>query len=231
MTSITKGQVRFIFQILTNIKEEKVNALFAYYIAKNISAMREELLSQKEFEDNLVTYEKERVKLCEQCADKDGKGNPIIERCEYQGINTPEFNKELEELVAKYDMDNINKLLNEFADINFIPLDIKYFKDINMSVQDMTILMPLIEDNVLGRLQKTRCHEDIDKKGGNTLIPVPAETNKKIKEKIRELEKDINNHKTGMGNPPSIESGMIERPDPTSTNLQPDRRPDSTPTD
>lgn len=46
----------------------------------------------------------------------------------------------------------------------------------------------------------------------DTLIPVPAETNKKLKEKIRALEKDINNHKTEMGNSPSIESGI--RPDP-----------------
>ena len=37
--------------------------------------------------------------ICPVC-DKDGKGNPIIENGEYQGINTPEFKVKLKELVA-----------------------------------------------------------------------------------------------------------------------------------
>jgi hypothetical protein len=98
---------------VSNLKGVK----FAYAVLKNKKIVEDEIaLLQKSVEMSVEfqEYEKSRITLCEQFADKDSEGKPIINNNQYQIENKVEFN----EVVEKLKKDNIKCIEERVKQLN-----------------------------------------------------------------------------------------------------------------
>jgi hypothetical protein len=130
---------------IKNIEKEKASNRWAYGITKNKAKMQPDIDGIQAAEVALVTADNERVKYCNEKAEKDKDGKPIIENGMFKGVkaDSPEL---------KVHIDNINKLneghkelLATETEIDFYMID---FKDIpeQISPVDLENLMVMIKE-------------------------------------------------------------------------------------
>lgn len=155
-----------LFQMLNTLKEigkVKSSIKFAYGIAKNKKIVQEEVdLIQKIIEpsEELKQFEKDRVKLCEEFADKDDGGQILFVDGSYSiKEKRTEFNEKLKELREKYKElideqeeknEKFMEVLKENMDkeLDFYKIKFEYFPD-EITPEHLEVLMPLIkEDNI-----------------------------------------------------------------------------------
>ena len=96
---------------------------FAYAMARNKSALKKELETLQEAvkaSDKFAEYDKKRIELCEQYADKDEKDKPKLENNEYvfSKANKVKFDKELDAFRKGYKqtLDDRKAQLKEFKE-------------------------------------------------------------------------------------------------------------------
>ena len=104
-------EVKPVFETLLN--EENLKAKTSYKILKNFESIEKEVQA----------YERTRIKLLNDYAEKDEKGEPIIENNQYK-LN--------DEVLQKVN-DEINDLLNEDVEIDFINIDFEEIKEAKLS--------------------------------------------------------------------------------------------------
>ncbi len=78
---------------------------FAYAIAKNRNAIKAEIAVLQEtikFSEKFTEYDKKRIELCENYADKNDKGKAVMTNNEYVITDKIKFNKEIKTLQKEY---------------------------------------------------------------------------------------------------------------------------------
>lgn len=78
---------------------------FAYALQKNIRLMKQEIKHIFELiqpSEDYKLYDKEREELAKKYAEKDEKGEPVVENEQYKIKGKKKFDKELKELQEKY---------------------------------------------------------------------------------------------------------------------------------
>lgn len=139
----------FVYQ-LVNAKKALDNVShyqgleFAYAVFKNKQLIDNKLMEVdfiKNVSPEVVEYENQRIKLCEDYSKKNDEGMPIIENDLYLIENQDEFKEKMKDLVEKYkpfveerqkQIEIFNEKMNNQANIDWIkikkdqiPLDIK----------------------------------------------------------------------------------------------------------
>ena len=107
---------------------------FAYAVFKNKQLIDNRLMDVefiKNVTPQVVEYEKIRVTLCENFADKDPNGKPIIENDTYIISDKDSFKIKMDELLEKYkpfvdermeQIELFNKKMNDIVDFQFIKI-------------------------------------------------------------------------------------------------------------
>jgi len=159
--NFTRENLVQIWGVLNGLKEMKTTAKGAYGISKNkgivtieIEAI-EEAQKNKEVPEEIKEFEKERIALCQELADKDEDDQPVVNGNEFQILeNRPAFNEKLAELHAKYKeaLDTIKKqdetfkeFLKEEIEINFHTIKIDDIPN-DVTAQQLEILDKIIID-------------------------------------------------------------------------------------
>lgn len=132
---------------------------FAYAMARNKLALKRELETLQEAikaSDKFIEYDKKRVDLCEQYADKDDKDEPKLENNEYvfSKANKVKFDKELDKVREEYKtvIDERTAQLKEFGELlkkesEFKPYMIAYESvPEEITTDAMSRIIELIED-------------------------------------------------------------------------------------
>jgi hypothetical protein len=127
----------FVYQ-LVNAKKALDNVShyqgieFAYAVFKNKQLIDNKLMEVdfiKNVSPEIVEYETQRVKMCEDYSKKDDKGFPIIENDLYVIENQEEFKEKMKNLVENYkpfveerqkQIEIFNQKMNNPADINWV---------------------------------------------------------------------------------------------------------------
>jgi len=131
---------------------------FAYIIAKNLIRIKEEVEALDKVREESKAYREytnKRVELCIKYAEKDENGVALIRNNRYVGVDgNPEFEKELEVLKGEYktaldeydrNVETYNSMLDEEIEIPIQQIERELIPE-NITVQAMTMIMPMIKD-------------------------------------------------------------------------------------
>lgn len=144
-----------VLKSMGNIKGAK----FAYFIAKNLKLIREEIETLKKLDaisDGFKMFEVKRIALCEKYSEKDDNKGPIIENQSYKisDKNRKKFNKELESLKEKYKEsldekkkkdEELQEILDEESELKFYKIKVSDLPN-DISANTLMILEELIEE-------------------------------------------------------------------------------------
>lgn len=120
---------------LNSVSELK-GVKFAYTTLKNKKKIEEEIKFLEEVvkpSDKFLEYEQERIQLCNQFADKNEDGSPVIENNQFKIQDMDTFNKKLENLKKSYDgvleerekqIFEYNSMIDEEVGIEFTKLNL-----------------------------------------------------------------------------------------------------------
>lgn len=108
---------------------------FAYAVFKNKQLIDNKLTDVdfiKNVSPQVIEYEEKRVKMCENYAQKDNDGNPIIEQDVYVITNKDEFKTQMDELLNQYrpfieerqqQIELFNQKMNEPVELPFVKVN------------------------------------------------------------------------------------------------------------
>jgi hypothetical protein len=159
--NLTRENLVKIWGVLGGLAREKTTAKGAYGIAKNKRLTEVEISSIEEAQKNrsvpegLDKFHEERIALCKEYCDKDGNGENIVIKNEFQIVERlEEFTEKLTELReehkealdARDEQDQeFRDFLKEEVEIEFHKINIADFPD-SMTAEQMEILEPIIND-------------------------------------------------------------------------------------
>ena len=148
--------IKTIDVVLEKSKKIKLNFLLLEN-QKLLEDYNETLKKTITFSDMLIDFEKERINLCEEYAEKDEDGNPKTEDNKYVGLlGNEEYKKKYKELEEKYkkEIDEYNKqvkeyedLLNDTCDVEFKKINVDLIPDDLLLGKELKILTPLLWSN------------------------------------------------------------------------------------
>jgi hypothetical protein len=162
---VTREQFIQLWTVLNSLAEEKTTAKGAYGIAKNrriakaeIEAIQEAQKNQK-VPEGIYEFETKRIALCEQYADKDEAGKPILDtnplNAEQKTFRLREnivvFNEELQKLMEEYKpaIEERDLLTKQFQDFLKEETDIDFWK---ISFSDLPNKISAHEIDILGEI-------------------------------------------------------------------------------
>jgi hypothetical protein len=121
-----------VWVAIRNIEKEKSSIKWAYGISKNKNKIQGEIESIGNIEKIVQEIEQERIKYCEDHADKDEKGEPILENGKYKGVkkNSNEIISLIEK--TKKAINDYNEILKKEVEIDFYMID---FDDVPKELQ------------------------------------------------------------------------------------------------
>ena len=155
---ITKKEIVDLYNCLEGLKEVKGSVKFVYAVAKTRLVLKTEVDAIKEAivdEPKFLEFEQKRVQMCYEFADKDEKGETVIDQKlgkfkieerkeefakEFEKLR--EENKEALELQEKR-IKEINDMYKESIEISVHKINLSDLPD-NLNSVQMEILMPLI---------------------------------------------------------------------------------------
>jgi hypothetical protein len=130
---------------------------FAYAISKNITILEREIKALNKLSEpspEFMEYDKKRLSVCSEFADKDKNGNPVIQQGNFLISERSKFDKAMAKLKKEHKeaYDNHAKKLEEFDELMEEEANIELFKvslevvpdDINGEV--LHSIMPIIND-------------------------------------------------------------------------------------
>ena len=156
--TITRKDLIELYKLLNSLQlPSDVNAKFTYGLYKNITLIQPEIdaLRTIMIEDQQIDeFEQKRLELCNQYAQKDENGNPIIQNNEFIIDNIEEFTNKFKELETQYKdvleknkqkIQEINNILNEEIEQPIYCLDLNTIPN-GIGLKEMKYLSLLIKN-------------------------------------------------------------------------------------
>jgi hypothetical protein len=152
---MNKKDIATIWDVITKLNYERANPKFTYAISKNkkiLLPLMKEIEEAKTRSPEYVAYDAERLELCKNMAEKDDKGEPIIEDGNYKIADSEAFDKEYELLQEKHkemfekEEENkvkFEKMLEEEVEIDLYTVKVDYAPE-EIPIKFMDILMDVI---------------------------------------------------------------------------------------
>lgn len=150
---LKKKKIIEIWNTLENLKGSEYNRKFSYGIVRNKKILRDEIESLQEAQvpsDEYISYEKQRITLCEKYADKDENGNAIQFKKQYIfSVIQPEFKEAMEKLVQENEkvLNDFRKKEKEFEDILEEEVDLSIYQ------MDLDVFPEEIDPGILESLE------------------------------------------------------------------------------
>jgi len=129
-----KKELITIWNTLEGLKGTQYSRKFSYGIVRNKKILRDEVESLQEAQtpaDEYIAYEKERIALCEEYADKDETGKAVQVKGQYYfSEENPKFKELMKALVDKNKqvLEDAVKKEKEFLDILEETVDLPIYK-------------------------------------------------------------------------------------------------------
>ena len=116
--------VKDAFVSINKVSNDKGTAKWAYGLAKNKGFMKSEIDGIIAVEGRIISMERKFVDYCKEHAKKDEKGNPLVDKGSYVGIDY-ENDKALKDIVEERqkEIDALNSLLKDEVEMNFHRID------------------------------------------------------------------------------------------------------------
>ncbi len=162
---MTKEKIIQMWNILSEIGNEKTNVKFSYAIARNLNIIEPEvkaLTKAQEISKEYKEYDAKRLEICREMAKKDedgnpimkdGVGNPIPKGGEFDIEDRPTFDKKIEKLqkknkeaidMQKNRIEQFNDLIKETIEIDFYSVKIEHVPD-DIKPNHLALMMGFIE--------------------------------------------------------------------------------------
>jgi len=154
--NVTRKELLAVFSVLESVKDAKTNIRVAYAISKNRRLILPEVEAIQEaagkVSDTLKEYEKARIALCQEYCKKDERGNPVIDNGNFTFApeDISKFQVAFEELRksspealkdAQESDEQVQKLLDESIEIEFLPIKLDILPDELFSVAQIDVLV------------------------------------------------------------------------------------------
>lgn len=145
--SLKKIQVQALSALLDKYVDLQLSPRFSYAIVMNRAALGPEVVKMQDTVKAFGDYERERLALCEQYAEKDGDGEAILENNVYKGVTkNPEFldkSKALEESYQERFAEANAALRSEVVEVDIIEVALEDLPS-GITPTVMGILMPMV---------------------------------------------------------------------------------------
>jgi hypothetical protein len=150
-----KKDLFLLHETLTNLSKIK-STKFGYFILKNLKAIEPEiniLRKMGETSDGLKEYERKRVAICCELAEKNEDGTPKTENNQYVIADMKALNEQLTELRNEHKEDfdaeevklkELNTILQEKITLDLYKIQLDNIPD-GLSAEDLLVLDDLIE--------------------------------------------------------------------------------------
>jgi len=123
--TLKKIQVQAMSSLLDSYVDLKLSPAFAFAVVKNRAALIPEVAKLREIVKPFGDYDSERVALCEEYAEKDESGKPVLKDNTYKGVEgNPEFLEKVKALEEGYQ---------------------ERFKEANQALREQTVEVELVE--------------------------------------------------------------------------------------
>jgi hypothetical protein len=154
--TLTKQELLDLYSAL-NQTGNLTGAKFAYAVARNLTTLKGEvdaLNAAYAPTEAFMEYDRERVKLAELHAVKTDNGTPLQMNGKYELVDEAQFNKELDELKAKFpglvdarqkQLDDFKKILEEKIDVTLHTVTPENLPQ-DISAQQMTGIILIVEE-------------------------------------------------------------------------------------
>ena len=152
-----RSEVIALYRALNNLGRLS-GVKFAYAVNRNIKQLQTEIDAvQKAIEptSEFSAFEKERVKVAEEYAEKDGKGKPKVENGQYVfGDKLDEYQKRYDKLIEEHkpavdarekQIEDVNKLLDEEVEVNLYKIPLASVPE-GITTAEMNKIMPIIDE-------------------------------------------------------------------------------------
>ena len=157
---IKKQEMINLWNILEKLSKTSYPIKFSYFIAKNKSAIKDEvdiLTELAKAGESFKLYDNKRAALARELSEKDPNGNPIIQNNAYVLTENQEaFDKQLEGLRIEYKKaienndkkrDEVNKILQEDYEFKGFKIDMNNLpNELTPELMEMFLKTDLIEE-------------------------------------------------------------------------------------
>ncbi len=147
----TRMEIENLSGLFSSLRDEKFNTKFSFFILRNISYMKDEIVVLNEIRNRLhesiKVYDSERTSLASKLSDKDEDGNPIIINGAFKiSKNMETFNDEMIKLQEHHNdsvelsmvlQEELNELLNEEIEQSIMKVSYLDFPEEKFTVEQL----------------------------------------------------------------------------------------------
>jgi len=148
---MTRKKIRFFWEGIQAIITDDLDRKLAYAIARNRSRLRSVVEAIEEASKPVPAFEKKRVELAREMAQKDGSGNPIMmpDQKSFVVADMVTFNEKLETIRKSTKQTardkQVEKFMEEKEEVDIYQVPFELFPD-TIRPDIMEALLPMVEE-------------------------------------------------------------------------------------
>jgi len=148
---MTRKEIRFFWEGIQAIITDDLDRKLAYAIARNRSRLRSVVEAIEEASKPVPAFEKKRVELAREMAQKDGSGNPIMmpDQKSFVVADMVTFNEKLETIRKSTKQTardkQVEKFMEEKEEVDIYQVPFELFPD-TIRPDIMEALLPMVEE-------------------------------------------------------------------------------------